>query len=416
MTRDDPRARRTTTTREATAKTSSDCRRKKRDRRADEKKYTARNVKKSANALPRLRIVFRIRGIARARHPRRDRGDGYGFFIARDDATPRRDMATADDAADDATGAESKSAMKKRLKRRARCDAKLARRAEAKRRRADVAIATKAAFHEAVNAMSSEARDAFFVERRARIESRRRETAARKEKRRAQLASAWGVMFDCDEDLTTTMERETWGSLMKQLRVAYERNCKTEAPFKMHFTRMSEEFEREMGRMNAGWENWHVVRSGKTLRETAAEDEATAKSLVYLTADSERELREIEDGKTYVIGGFIDRNRHKGLTLRKARELGVEHARLPIGEFLETRGAPVLTVNQTADVLTSFRERGDWGEAIEAVVPSRKVVKTAANRSNETDAKIKAAERARDEDEDDLPTAADDATGADASR
>ena len=363
-----------------------------------------------------MRIVFRIRGIARARHPRRDRGDGYGFFIARDDATPRRDMATADDAADDATGAESKSAMKKRLKRRARCDAKLARRAEAKRRRADVAIATKAAFHEAVNAMSSEARDAFFVERRARIESRRRETAARKEKRRAQLASAWNVMFDCDEDLTTTMERETWGSLMKQLRVAYERNCKTEAPFKMHFTRMSEEFEREMGRMNAGWENWHVVRSGKTLRETAAEDEATAKSLVYLTADSERELREIEDGKTYVIGGFIDRNRHKGLTLRKARELGVEHARLPIGEFLETRGAPVLTVNQTADVLTSFRERGDWGEAIEAVVPSRKVVKTAANRSNETDAKIKAAERARDEDEDDLPTAADDATGADASR
>ena len=325
-------------------------------------------------------------------------------------------MATADDAADDATGAESKSAMKKRLKRRARCDAKLARRAEAKRRRADVAIATKAAFHEAVNAMSDEARDAFFVERRARIESRRRETAARKEKRRAQLASAWGVMFDCDEDLTTTMERETWGSLMKQLRVAYERNCKTQAPFKMHFTRMSEEFEREMGRMNAGWENWHVVRSGKTLRETAAEDEATAKSLVYLTADSERELREIEDGKTYVIGGFIDRNRHKGLTLRKARELGVEHARLPIGEFLETRGAPVLTVNQTADVLTSFRERGDWGEAIEAVVPSRKVVKTAANRSNETDAKIKAAERARDEDEDDSPTAADDATGADASR
>ena len=27
-----------------------------------------------------------------------------------------------------------------------------------------------------------------------------------------------------------------------------------------------------MGRMNAGWENWHVVRLGKTLRETAAEE------------------------------------------------------------------------------------------------------------------------------------------------
>jgi tRNA (guanine9-N1)-methyltransferase len=333
-------------------------------------------------------------------------------------------MATRDDDDDRdvVQRAESKRAMKKRLKRQRRCDAKLAKRAEAKRRKADVAASTKAAFHAKVNAMSSEARDAFFVERGARIEARRRETAERKERRRAQLSSAYGLVIDCDEDLTTTMERERWGSLMKQLRAAYERNCKTTAPFKMSFTRMSEAFEEQMGRMNAGWENWHVVRLGKTLRETAAESETTAKSLVYLTADSERELREIEAGKTYVIGGFIDRNRHKGLTLRKARELGVEHARLPIGEFLETRGAPVLTVNQTADVLTSFLERGDWGEAIEAVVPARKVVKIATNRSNEiatnrsneADAKIKDAERARDEDEDEdededaSPTADDD--------
>ena len=327
-------------------------------------------------------------------------------------------MATRDDDDGDdrdvVRRAESKRAMKKRLKRQRRCDAKLAKRAEAKRRKADVAASTKAAFHSKVNAMSSEARDAFFVERGARIEARRRETAERKERRRAQLSSAYGLVIDCDEDLTTTMERERWGSLMKQLRAAYERNCKTTAPFKMSFTRMSEAFEEQMGRMNAGWENWHVVRSGKTLRETAAESETTAKSLVYLTADSERELREIEAGKTYVIGGFIDRNRHKGLTLRKARELGVEHARLPIGEFLETRGAPVLTVNQTADVLTSFLERGDWGEAIEAVVPARKVVKVATNRSNEADAKIKDAERTRDEDEDEdededaSPTADDD--------
>ena len=327
-----------------------------------------------------------------------------------------RVMATRDDGDDGdvVRRAESKRAMKKRLKRQRRCDAKLAKRAEAKRRKADVAASTKAAFHSKVNAMSSEARDAFFVERGARIEARRRETAERKERRRAQLSSAYGLVIDCDEDLTTTMERERWGSLMKQLRAAYERNCKTTAPFKMSFTRMSEAFEEQMGRMNAGWENWHVVRLGKTLRETAAESETTAKSLVYLTADSERELREIEAGKTYVIGGFIDRNRHKGLTLRKARELGVEHARLPIGEVLETRGAPGLTVNQTADVLTSFLERGDWGEAIEAVVPARKVVKVATNRSNEADAKIKDAERTRDEDEDEdededaSPTADDD--------
>lgn len=63
-----------------------------------------------------------------------------------------------------------------------------------------------------------------------------------------------------------------------------------------------------MGRMNVGWENWYVVWLGKMLRETAAESETTAKSFVYFIVDSECELCEIEVGKMYVIGGFIDCN------------------------------------------------------------------------------------------------------------
>ena len=76
----------------------------------------------------------------------------------------------------------------------------------------------------------------------------------------------------------------------------------------------------------------------------------------------------------YVVGGFIDRNRHKGLTLNKARELGVAHARLPISEHLKLRGSSC-SVNQTTDVLTSYHELEDWGKAMESVVPLRKVHK-----------------------------------------
>lgn len=33
--------------------------------------------------------------------------------------------------------------------------------------------------------------------------------------------------------------------------------------------------------------------------------------LVYLTADATEELSQLDSGKIYIIGGIVDRNRHK---------------------------------------------------------------------------------------------------------
>lgn len=54
--------------------------------------------------------------------------------------------------------------------------------------------------------------------------------------------------------------------------------------------------------------------------------------LVYLSADADVIMERFEPQCVYVIGGLVDRNRHKGVTHTKAVQQGVRTLRLPIGE------------------------------------------------------------------------------------
>ena len=273
---------------------------------------------------------------------------------------------------DDAT--LSKNA-RKRIARAAHREKRRAERKESERaaKRA-LAEKIKTEFHEKVNAMTPEEREAFFAERAANLLAKRERDVAKKEAKARQLSSTHEILIDCEFGDLMSKPKE-WSSFSKQLRFVYERNSKTTAPFKLTFTGLDGEFGDFIRRTNGGSENWHVVRETRTIREMIEADAEKKKRFVYLTGDSENELSALEDGTVYVIGGFIDRNRHKGLTLNKARELGVAHARLPISEHLKLRGSYVLTVNQTTNVLTSYRELEDWGKAMESVVPLRKVRK-----------------------------------------
>ncbi|KAK8050288.1 hypothetical protein PG994_012018 [Apiospora phragmitis] len=106
--------------------------------------------------------------------------------------------------------------------------------------------------------------------------------------------------------------------------------------------------------------------------EPEPEPEDVDKSIVYLTADSPYTLDRIEPNTSYVVGGIIDRNRHKGLCYKVARERKVRTAKLPIGEFMVLLDRHVLATNHVVEIMLRWLETGDWGEAFMKVIPPRK--------------------------------------------
>ncbi|KIM25865.1 hypothetical protein M408DRAFT_201150 [Serendipita vermifera MAFF 305830] len=130
-------------------------------------------------------------------------------------------------------------------------------------------------------------------------------------------------------------------------------------------------------------------------------------NVVYLTADSDVELMELNPEDTYIIGGIVDKNRYKALCENKARAQSIRTARLPIGIYLkELPTRKVLTVNQVLDILLNWVEHRDWKKAFFDVIPPRKfeaVGKNARRRKQKAEGND-GEEDEQMEDEDETPT------------
>ena len=113
--------------------------------------------------------------------------------------------------------------------------------------------------------------------------------------------------------------------------------------------------------------NWPV-----TVHEQSYLNHYKQEELVYLTADSNNVVSELDETKTYIIGGIVDRNRYKLLTLDKANKEGIQHAKLPIGDFISLKSSTVLTVNHVFEIVAEWYQTKDWRIALNKVIPDRK--------------------------------------------
>jgi tRNA (guanine9-N1)-methyltransferase len=213
------------------------------------------------------------------------------------------------------------------------------------------------------------------------------------------------VIFDCDfEDLMYDHELKSLGL---QITRCYSDNRK--AKYRTHLAlssfggKMKERFDGILAQQYTSWKGfqffeedfvavaekskeWMTGPHGGTIAgalERPKDDNESSDApptndvseegeIIYLSSESDNVLTHLKPNSTYIIGGLVDKNRHKGICHKRAVNREIKTAKLPIKEYLEMRDRQVLVTNHVLEILLKWMEFGDWGKAFMEVMPKRK--------------------------------------------
>ncbi|KAH9395594.1 tRNA methyltransferase 10 [Tyrophagus putrescentiae] len=226
------------------------------------------------------------------------------------------------------------------------------------------------------------------------------------------------LVIDCDfAEYMTEMELK---KLCKQINRCYAVNKRSTKPVQLFFTSVTGEVRKMMDRYQTGYKSWDAVVTDRHWKEVfnfqakAADgteepqeeskvestENPSKKRIVYLTGDSPNSLEDCAalqaaNEGVFIIGGLIDHNRHKGLTLERATAVasgGLEHARLPIGEYISMKQHLILAIPHVFEIMlyAANGTLGDgvgWAEIFHRVIPQRKQAGPGVGGDNEGDKK-----------------------------
>ncbi|KAK6093743.1 tRNA (guanine(9)-N(1))-methyltransferase [Batrachochytrium dendrobatidis] len=198
---------------------------------------------------------------------------------------------------------------------------------------------------------------------------------SRKKNKIDQENSGIRIAIDCNfEKYMTDQEIK---STIVQLGFCYSVNRKQPKRLDLSATSFTPLLQKLMAERTPTYSNWrnfefHSGHYSEVYEPT---------NCVYLTADSPNTLQELDPTKVYIVGGIVDRNRHKSLCFNDALKTGVSHAKLPLSSYVDMPSRKVLTINHVVEILVNYANSGNWEDAFLKVLPVRKGAKSKASES-----------------------------------
>ncbi|KAL6520455.1 hypothetical protein OROHE_017043 [Orobanche hederae] len=264
----------------------------------------------------------------------------------------------------------SKNAQKRLLKQQRFEEKKAEKKAQMKEHKKKESERKRKEWEEKLASVGEEEREKIIEERRGlrkeRMEKRSEERGNKIE--RLQKARINGQNVVIDLEFAHLMSSTELHSLVQQITYCYAINGRSALPAHIWLTGCQGEMQNQLLRI-PGYDNWLIEKEDRSYVEAFKDKK---ENLVYLTADSENVLDELDPKAIYIIGGLVDRNRWKGITMKKAEEQGIKTAKLPIGTYLKMSSSQVLTVNQVVEILLKFLGTKDWRDSFFQVIPLRK--------------------------------------------
>ncbi|ORX82600.1 hypothetical protein BCR32DRAFT_292538 [Anaeromyces robustus] len=175
-----------------------------------------------------------------------------------------------------------------------------------------------------------------------------------------------------DESFDNLMMEKEIKSMVSQITHCYSYNRQSLHPVKLYCTSFGSKTKEAFDDKVSDYERWRkseIIFDSKSYEELFADEK---ENLVYLTADSPNTINTFDESKIYIIGGIVDKNRYKNLTLEKANKQNIATARLPIDETIKMSSRKVLTVNHMFKIIVNFLETKDWEKSLLDVLPPRK--------------------------------------------
>lgn len=193
-------------------------------------------------------------------------------------------------------------------------------------------------------------------------------------------AKNFSVIIDCaweDKHNESTLK-----SLTQQIMFCYGINRRHDCPAHMYMTGVGPLVTANLNKSNfSHWNGVTIVPEDYIGHPDFSTDPqphsnggtpTNQKQLVYLTSDAEETLETLDPNCAYIIGGIVDRNRHKFATFNKAKAQNVRMAKLPIKENFALAATHILTVNHVYHILLNYAKYQCWVQAIKEVMPNRK--------------------------------------------